>query len=167
MLVPGAVLALFCAAAVGSVQWLPRRGVGVAASVAAAAVLLAGAPGARRDLDLTAEQSRDRRAIQTALFEVARTARDGDLTKRCRPLQAAVYRPVPLIAQRLGVRPSEIQVTRPFRARDGLMFAAALEAVSGDVGLYPGVVIPAEQLALPPQFRRVASNRWWTLGARC
>jgi hypothetical protein len=47
------------------------------------------------------------------------------------------------------------------------VFAAAPEAIVGDVDLQPGVTIHSQDLVPPRAFQRLTGNRWWTLAARC
>jgi hypothetical protein len=170
LLVPSIAVALFCAAGLGAFQWLrapgPWRFAGIALSVVVAAVLAAGVPDARTNLRGATDHAHERRLLYADLLELADTARRRGLTRTCSPLQAAVYRPVPVLAYRLGVEPSKIEVVRPFRARRGLVFAAHVETLVGDVGLYPGVVIPMEHLELPKGFASVQTNGWGTLAKR-
>lgn len=167
LLEPSLAVSIFCAAGVTAWSWLElpwrRSRVGAVVSVAAAAALLASIPSTRVDVRGNLAHANERNAIYDGLLTLADTARARGLVRSCPPVQAAVYRPVPVLAYRLGIAPSSIRVVRPHRARRGLMFAADLDSVIGDVGLYPGVVIPQGQLTLPASFSTVQANDWGRL----
>lgn len=171
LLVPSTVLALFCAGGIGAFRWLRDAGAmpaaSVALSVAVAVAVGLGASNDRAALRDSVDASRSRRAVYRGVVDLASVARMRGLAARCAPIQAAVYRPVPALAYEFGVRPSRIAVVRPFRARRGLLFAASIDSVVNDVGLYQGVAIPSSELVVPRGFARVASNGWGTLAARC
>ncbi|HEX8121844.1 MAG TPA: hypothetical protein VF549_11325 [Solirubrobacteraceae bacterium] len=152
LLVPAAMLALFCAAGVSRHAWLPVR-------IAVAAVLLAAAPAAR-------DAIRDR--IDTAAYgreldaDLLRAADRADAS--CRPFRTSTNRSIAPLAFRLGVRPSDVELAPPIAPR-GLLFAARAEVVVADVGF--DVSRPAEDVRPPAAYDVVAAGEWWTLGARC
>jgi hypothetical protein len=168
-IVPGAAVALFCAAGVAAFAWLrpdgPLRFAGVGVSLAVTATLAVGAVDDREVLRATVDGSRDRRALKDAIVEVADGARAGRLAESCRPLQAAVYTVVPILAYRIGVPPSEIAVLKASRARAGTLFTAPATTLAAS--LEPGEVVPSEDLRPPPGFTQGRSNRFWTLATRC
>jgi hypothetical protein len=169
LLVPSAVLALFCAAAVGAFEWLPPgrlRLAGWAMAGIAAAVLATGFGAVREGVDFNTQRVAGDRQMRDALLSVADVAASRGLS-RCAPIQTATHRAIPILAYKLGRRPSGIHVVLPARARAGLVFAAAPEAIVGDVDLLPGVTIHSQDLVPPKTFQRLAGNRWWTLAARC
>ncbi len=170
LLIPGAALALFCAAGLAAVTWLRPRGrlrhAGTVVSLLVALVLLAGVPSLADDIRFRTDRARDRQALYDGLDSLAGTAEARGLTQKCRPIEVAVYRPVPALAYRFGIRPSKIVVVRPQKARSGLLFAPTFQSVVGDVGLYPGVVIPDIALRVPASFTRVRSNSWGRIATR-
>lgn len=172
LLVPSAMIALFCAAGLGAFEWLGRgRGLaprlaGWAIAAGAAAALAGGAAAARSGIDFNLQRVANDRATSAALLRLADVARARGLAG-CTPVAAATHRAIPLLAYSLGKRPSEIHVVLPVHALSGLLFAAPPETLVGDVGLLPGVTIRSQELVPPRSFRRLASNRWWTLAARC
>jgi hypothetical protein len=169
LLVPSSMLALFCAAGVGAFQWLGpgrRRLAGWAVAVGAAAALLGNASATRGGIDFNRERVADDRSMRAALVDLTDVARSRGLAG-CAPVQAATHRAIPLLAYGLGRRPSQIHVVLPVHARSGLLFAAPPATLVGDVGLLPGVTIRSQELVPPRSFQRIASNRWWTLAARC
>ena len=164
LLIPSAAIAFFAAAGVAAFAWL--RG-GVAVTAVVAVVLALSVPTSRTDLVGTLDHAAERRVLYGELLELADGVRDRRLAETCRPLQVAAYRPVPVLAYHLGVQPSDVEVVRPYRARSGLMFAPRLESLIGDVGLYPGVVLPSSNLELPKTFRQVQANDWGVVATRC
>jgi hypothetical protein len=109
----------------------------------------------------------DASTVRRALTHVADVAHARGLAGRCDPIQTMTHRAIPVLAYRLGLKPSAVHVTLPADARRGLVFGGPPETLIGDVGLYPGVTIRSQQLVPPRSFTRLASNRWWTLAARC
>jgi hypothetical protein len=104
--------------------------------------------------------------MRDALLRVADVASARGLSQ-CAPIQTATHRAIPILAYRLERRPSDIHVVLPAHARSGLVFAAAPEAIVGDVDLQAGVTIHSQDLVPPRSFQRLTGNRWWTLAARC
>jgi hypothetical protein len=170
LLVPAAMLALLCAAGLGAFEWLPpgrRRLIGSAAGIAVIAVLATGVSGTRSGIQLDRDQVARSGEVNRALIRLADVAKARGLAHGCAPVQAATHRAIPALAYRLGLRPSEIREVKPVRARHGVVFSALPAALIGDVGLYPGVTIRAQELVPPRSFTRVAANHWWNLAARC
>jgi hypothetical protein len=170
LLVPAAMLALLCAAGLGAFEWSPpgrRRLLGLAIGAAVAAALATTVSGTRAGLALDRERVADGRAMNRALIRLADVAQARGLERGCAPVQAATHRAIPALAYRLGVRPSRVRVVVPSRARRGVVFSALPAALIGDVGLYPGVTIRAQELVPPRGFRRLAANHWWSLAGRC
>lgn len=170
LLVPAAMLALLCAAGLGAFEWLPpgrRRLIGCAAGIAVIAVLATGVSGTRSGIQLDRDQVARSGEVNRALIRLADVAKARGLAHGCAPVQAATHRAIPALAYRLGLRPSEIREVKPVRARHGVVFSALPAALIGDVGLYPGVTIRAQELVPPRSFTRVAANHWWNLAARC
>jgi hypothetical protein len=170
LLVPGAMLALFCAAGVGAFEWLRpgRVRLAVAGLVGAGIVvaLAGGVSATRADIDFNRDRAGDDVTRSAALTRVADAALSRGVAG-CSPALAATHRAVPLLAYRLGRRPSGIRVGLPAEARSGLVVTASVDALIGDVGLLPGVTIRSTDLVPPKGFTRLASNRWWALAARC
>ncbi len=160
LLVPATMLALFCAAGLAGFEWLRAPGWVLSAGVA---VALATGVGAARD-DIHSRRANIERdaANDSALLSAANRA-----DARCRPVQAAAYRAVPVLAYRLGLSPSDVHVVRPARARGGLVFTGPAATLIGDVGLYPGVTVRSQELVPPRGFTRIAGGGPWTLFARC
>ena len=157
LLVPGAMLALFCAAGLSAFTWLPRRA-GAVAATAVAVVLALGAADTHDAIDEAKRTAAFARSLDRALLAVA------DRAPGCGPVAIATDRAVPVLAYRLGIEPSSIAVAPDLNAR-GLLFAARAEVVGTDIDADRET--PAAPLALPRGFTRVAESEWWTLGARC
>src|SRR4051794_1496792 len=170
LLVPSAMLALFCGAGVGTFEWLPagRARLAIAAVVAAGVVaaLVGGAPAARDGIDFNRERVAGDKQIRDALLRMADVAKARGLAG-CAPLATATHRAIPLLAYALDRRPSQIHVVLPAKQRSGLLFAAPPATLVGDVGLLPGVTIRSQELVPPKSFDQLGKNRWWTLAARC
>jgi hypothetical protein len=170
LLIPSAALALFCAAGLTAFVWLHPEGrmrrAGVAISIVTAVMLIADVPALIDDLNFRLDRSGNRQALYDGLLSLADTAQGRGLVANCERVQVAIYRPVPALAYKLRIRPSKVIVVRPAKAKDGLVFAPTFQSVVGDVGLYPGVVIPDTALRVPPSFKRVGSNAWGQVATR-
>ncbi len=129
-------------------------------------MLATGFSAARDGADFNTQRVASDRQMRDALLRVADVAGSRGLS-RCAPIQTATHRAIPILAYKLGRRPSDIHVVLPAHAHAGLVFAAAPEAIVGDVSLLPGVTIHSQDLVPPENFQRLAGNRWWTLAARC
>jgi hypothetical protein len=162
LLVPGAMLALFCAAGIAGAGWLTPRPFGWALSAAVVVALAVSLTDTRDAIDLRRDRLAQQRAVDDALVGLV-----GRATRRCRPVQVATYRAVPVVAYRLGLEPSDVHVVRPATARSGVLLTGTVETIASDVGLLPGVTIRSQDLAPPSTFARVAANRWWVLAERC
>ena len=170
LLVPSAMLALFCAAGVGAFEWLRpgrlRLAIGCVVAVAVGAALVGGAGAAREEIDFNREQVARNKLMRDALLQLADVARERGLAG-CAPIGTATHRAIPLLAYALDRRPSDIHVVLPAKQRSGLLFAAPAATLIGDVGLLPGVTIRSQELVTPSSFTRLGATRWWTLAARC
>jgi len=165
LLVPGAMIALFCAAGVGAFAWLPGpREAGLVASAAVVIVLLTGASATVDAIDVHRDQVAIDREQEEALLALAGRAPAG-----CGPVLVATDRAVPALAYRLGVRPSELVVADAAAPRfpgQGAAFVAEAGVRSRDIDFDPERE-PAVGLTLPADYERIGAEGRWTLGARC
>jgi hypothetical protein len=170
LLIPSAMLALLCGAALGAFEWLPAgrpRLAGVAVGAATVIALATSVSVARDGIQLNRDRVASDRAIEHGLSRVADAARSDGLMHGCTPVQAMTHRAIPLLAYRLHVRPSQVHVVLPSDARRGIVFSGPPTTLISDVGLSPGVTVRSKQLEPPRTFTRVGSNPEWTVSARC
>jgi hypothetical protein len=162
LLVPAAMLALFCAAGIAAAGWLEPRPVGWVVCAGVLVALALSVADTRDGIDLRRDRIAQQRDIDLALLDIL------DRTdKSCRPIQVVTYRAVPLVAYRRGLDPSDVRVTKPAQARTGLVLTGPPTTLVNDVGLLPGVTIRSQDLAPPRSFRRVAGNNHWSAATAC
>jgi hypothetical protein len=163
LLLPAALLAVFCGAGVFGWLQLPRedpwrrRWAGIGAAVLVAFAVFA--PGqASRIGDL-----RDSMGTQAEIL-----ADLHDLSKdfTCRPVAVPNHRPVPHIALWTGIPPGQIVSAQLERPQRGVYVDPANERVLRNFTLDPRD--PKRLTAsVPPGFDEVAANESWRLYARC
>jgi hypothetical protein len=163
LLLPAALLAVFCGAGVAG--WLglpdghPWRGRWAVIGAALLGAFVAFAPGqADRIGDL-----RDAMGTQREILGDLHAASDA---LPCRPVAVPNHRPVPHIALWTGIPPREIVSAQLERPATGVYVAPASERVERNFTLDPRD--PKRLTAtVPPGFTRTAANRSWILYSRC
>ena len=163
LLLPAALLAVFCGA--GALGWLQlprdhpwrRRWAAIGAVVLAAFVAFTPAQ---------ADRIADLRASMGTQEEILSDLHDLTDDFTCEPVAVPNHRPVPHIALWTGIPPGQIvsaQLEQPTR---GLYVDPASERVLRNFTLDPRD--PKRLTAdVPPGFERVAANASWVLYARC
>jgi hypothetical protein len=156
LLLPAAVLAIFCGAAVAA--WRdPRWRIGAAVTVVA---LIAFMPRQVERIDRLYGSIGIQREIRDDLHDIAPRAAD------CAPYGVPNHRAVPLLALWLDVRPREIASAQLRTLDRGSFFAPASERVERNFILDRND--PGDLRAEPPAaFRRAAANRSWILSQSC
>jgi hypothetical protein len=165
LLLPAALLAVFCGAGVFGWTQLPRehpwrtRWMAIGALIAATFVVF-GPSQVNRLRDLS-HSMRVQQQILGDLHAITKVPAFG-----CRPVAVPNHRPVPHVALWTGIPPRDVisaQVTRPTH---GLYIDPANQRVEHNFTLDPHDPHPLTA-AVPQGFRRVAANRSWILYARC
>ncbi|HEY3019483.1 MAG TPA: hypothetical protein VGJ32_04780 [Solirubrobacteraceae bacterium] len=169
LLLPAAMLALFCA--VAALGWLslprtrPLRAVWIAASAILVTALVLSVPGERERMARVHSFTDATRAVQDDLRDVVTAAGVADVLERCPPpIQVPNFRVVPFLAYTLD-KPASAFAPRDRRPRRGAVISPLTRAVAAGLVLYTGERIPA--VGSPAGFRRIEVNRTWVLSARC
>jgi hypothetical protein len=169
LLLPGAMLALFCA--VGAFGWLNLLRGGwlhttwLAASAAVVLALLLSVPADRERIQTVRSWIAVRREAQMDLHDLATSATAKSWLRRCSaPIDVYTYRLVPLLAYWLDRPASSIGFSSDAPKR-GLILSPATGVVAANFTLGLGESVP--DLSHPKGFRPVSSNRSWILYARC
>jgi hypothetical protein len=170
LLVPSAMLALFCAVVL--VGWRDvepgRARVGwIAAAVILAAALALSVPDDRERL-LTVDRATDaRRSLESSLLDVVDDPAAREPLERCSPVSVAGFRLVPLVA---WWRERDLHdVLDPYdgrRAGSDVYVTVSGPAVGRSYLLQQGEERGALR-PLPPGLRRRAANGTWAVHARC
>lgn len=163
LLLPAALLAVFCGA--GALGWLslprdhPWR---TRWAALGALVLVAFAAFAPSQADRLADLRQAMRTQQEILADLHDLTRAFD----CRPVAVPNHRPVPHIALWTGIAPGEIVSAQLEQPASGLYVDPATARVERNFTLDPR---DPKRLtaAVPPGFAEVASNASWRLYARC
>jgi hypothetical protein len=165
LLLPAALLAVFCGA--GAFGWtrLPRehpwrrRWIAVGAMILASFAVFAPAQASR-----LGDLSRSMRLQQQILADLHAITQSPAFD--CRPVAVPNHRPVPHIALWAKIPPREIVSAQLQRPTHGLYVDPANKRVEDNFTLDPH---DPHRLtaAVPPGFARVAANRSWVLYARC
>ena len=163
LLLPAALLAVFCGAGVFGWRQLPRehawrrRWAAIGAAVLAAFVAFAPAQ---------ADRVSDLRSSMGTQEQILSDLHDLTDDFTCEPVAVPNHRPVPHIALWTGIPPGQIisaQLEQPTR---GLFVDPASERVLRNFTLDPRDP-KTLTAAVPPGFERVAANESWVLYANC
>jgi hypothetical protein len=167
VLLPSAILSVFCGAAVFGWRSLPagdrRRRIWLALGVLVLAGLTAFIPSQVHRLRHTFDALGNQQRIQRDLVALVKS---GAVSERCGPVAVPNHRPIPLLALRLRIDPGRIvdaQVTRVVR---GTFLEPASPAVARAYILDPHDPHPLTA-AVPAGFGLAASNRSWRVFELC
>jgi hypothetical protein len=168
LLVPAAMLALFCA--VGLFGWLSlSRDAALRYAWAALALILGGVligsvPADSRRIRSTEQWNELYREIQGDLHQLVRAGPAQAAERKCvPPIYVPNYRVVPMLAYWLDRNPTSFSASEPLG--NGLVLTPRSAKVAAALVLDPREQAPS--LQPPAMFRVVAVNRSWKLSARC
>ena len=163
LLLPAAILAIFCGA--GAFGWaeLPRghpwRRRWAVFGAFVGVLMLVFAPGQAGRIGKLGDALARQDQIQRDLHALTPAM-------RCTPVAVPNHRPVPLLALWLDRRPQDVVVAQGRRLSRGTYVTPASAAVAKDYILDPRDLDQAIPPA-PADFRPVAANRSWRVAARC
>ena len=167
VLLPSAILSVFCGAAVFGWRWLPagdrRRRIWLGLGVVTVAGLGAFIPSQVHPLRHTFDALGQQQQIQGDLVALVKS---GAIGQRCGPVAVPNHRPIPLLALQLHVDPGRIVDAQVTRAVRGTFVEPASPAVARAYILDPHDPHPLTA-AVPPGFRLAAANRSWRVFERC
>jgi len=167
VLLPSAILSVFCGAGVFGWRWLAsgdrRRRVWLGLGVVVVAGLAAFIPSQVHRLRHTFDALGQQQRIQDDLVALVTS---GAVSERCGPVAVPNHRPVPLLALRLHVDPGRIIDAQVTRASRGTFLEPATPAVASAYILDPHDPHPLTA-AVPAGFRLAAANRSWRVFERC
>jgi hypothetical protein len=169
LLLPAAILAIFCGA--GTFGWLalprdhPRRRAWASFGALTLVALLAFVPAQARRLDALRDALARQGAIQDDLAELVRRP-PGAIRASCAPVAVPNHRPVPLLALWLDVPPQDVVAATRRRPVRGTYVMPADDRVAADYILDRRDV--DRRIAPPPAaFAPVAGNASWRVFRRC
>jgi hypothetical protein len=163
LILPAAILAIFCGAGVFGWQHLaredPRRRWWMAFAALAVLALAAFVPNQYHRLHKTRSALATQQTIEHDLRTIVKRA-------PCRPISVPNHRPVPLVALVLDVRPNAVLDATLKAPASGTFVDPASTRVSKNFILDPRDPHPLVP-RVPPGFRAGARNRSWVLYSRC
>ncbi len=170
LLLPGAILAIFCGA--GAFGWTqvprgdPHRRWWIACAVVTVSLLVGFVPNQVHRLDRLQGSIATQARISHDLYRLTRDARSPVFARACGPVAVPNHRLVPLLADWLEVAPGRISSAQLVRPRTGTYIDPATPAVAKDFILDPH---DPRRLtaAVPPGFRLAQANRSWRAWVRC
>ena len=167
LLLPAAILALFCAAGVLGWRLLepehPRRRLWMAWGAVTVVLLIVFTPAQVNRITDLRKALRIQSHIQADLGGLVRA---GAFSSRCRAVTVPNHRPVPLLALWLDRDPTLIGSAEAKLPQSGAYVVPASQQVAKDYVLDPRDPVQATPKA-PPGFARASSNASWIVYQRC
>jgi hypothetical protein len=167
LLLPAAILAIFCGAGVTGWMALPagdsRRRPWQALGVLTVVAFAVFAPGQADRVRALRHALDVQQGIQSDLADLVR---DGAFAPPCRDVTVPNHRPVPLLALWLARAPGGVVSARAQTPRDGVVVVPASAAIARDYVLDPRDPVQGVP-SVPPGFRASGGNGSWSVFRRC